>query len=252
MVMDAGLGGTSLDWVRVQPHVAKRSRVCTYDRAGYGWSELGPLPRTSKRIADELHTLLARAGESAPYVLVGHSFGGYNVRMFASRFPHDVAGLVLVDAAHEEQAARFMQHGIGQRTVPARGSFVLLSPPRVPAGLPAEIRPVALALAETLRAQRAVHGELASFRASAAQIQRAPPAPQVPMVVITRGQRVWPRTVLGDRMEQLWLDLQDDLAERRAHVPHVFARASGHYVQLDEPHVVVRAILGILRLIRRP
>ncbi|MGH2515236.1 MAG: alpha/beta fold hydrolase, partial [Ktedonobacterales bacterium] len=106
VVLDAGLAGFSLDWGLVTPQVAQYTTVCAYDRAGYGWSDPGPLPRTSSRIAAELHALLRRAGVAPPYVLVGHSFGGFNVRLFAEHYPHEVAGMVLVDVSHEDFASR--------------------------------------------------------------------------------------------------------------------------------------------------
>ena len=106
VVLDTGLGMPSASWVLVQPVVAQWTRVCAYDRAGYGFSDLGPTPRTSQRIVEELHALLDRAGEPAPYVLAGHSFGGFTIRLFASRYPSQVAGLVLIDASHEDFATR--------------------------------------------------------------------------------------------------------------------------------------------------
>jgi pimeloyl-ACP methyl ester carboxylesterase len=102
VVMDAGLGGSSLDWTLVQPELATTTRVCVYDRAGMGWSEPSPLPRTPGTIADELHLLLENAGIDGPYLLVGHSLAGKNVRMFARAYPEDVAGMVLVDARSEQ------------------------------------------------------------------------------------------------------------------------------------------------------
>ncbi|MBV9304463.1 MAG: alpha/beta hydrolase [Acidobacteriaceae bacterium] len=106
VVLDSGLGGSSLDWLRVQRGIAKFTRVCSYDRAGYGWSDPSPMPRTSLQIATELRELLASAEERGPYLLVGHSFGGYNVRMFAKLYPSDVAGMVLVDAEHPDEEMR--------------------------------------------------------------------------------------------------------------------------------------------------
>src|SRR5829696_5492794 len=99
VVMDAGLGGGLLDWQTVQSKVAEFARVCSYDRSGIGWSESGTQPRTSRRIVKELHSLLSDAGEESPYVLVGHSFGGANVQLYASEYPKEVAGMVLVDSA---------------------------------------------------------------------------------------------------------------------------------------------------------
>jgi len=102
IVMDAGLGGSSLDWSLVQPVLSQSTRVCSCDRAGMGASEPGPEPRTPERIATELHTLLENAGIEGPIVLVGHSLAGKTVRMFAHDYPSDVAGMVLVDARSEE------------------------------------------------------------------------------------------------------------------------------------------------------
>ncbi|HHY55514.1 MAG TPA: alpha/beta fold hydrolase [Chloroflexi bacterium] len=101
VILEAGWGSFSSDWSLVQPLMASQTRVCAYDRAGSGWSDVGPLPRTPERIATELHTLLHNAGESGPFVLVGHSLGGRYVRMYAALHPDEVAGLVLVDARHE-------------------------------------------------------------------------------------------------------------------------------------------------------
>jgi pimeloyl-ACP methyl ester carboxylesterase len=100
VLLESGSGGPSVDWLMVQPEVAKFSRVCSYDRAGYGWSDSGPEPRSSLQIAHELKQLLQAAGEKGPYVLVGHSMGGYDIRVYIGQYPNDVAGMVLVDASH--------------------------------------------------------------------------------------------------------------------------------------------------------
>ena len=97
VVLDSGLGDSYVSWMKVQPQIAKFTRVCYYDRAGLGYSDNSPLPRTSKVMAEELHTLLHNAGVDPPYILVGHSMGGYNVRLFASLYRSEVAGMVLVE-----------------------------------------------------------------------------------------------------------------------------------------------------------
>jgi pimeloyl-ACP methyl ester carboxylesterase len=99
VVLDAGAGGMSAQWVRVQREVSGTTRVCAYDRAGMGWSEMGPDPRDAKQITGELHTLLSEAGIEGPYVLVGHSFGGMYVQTYAARYPDEVAGVALVDSS---------------------------------------------------------------------------------------------------------------------------------------------------------
>jgi pimeloyl-ACP methyl ester carboxylesterase len=106
VILESGLGATSVDWANIQPEVANTTRVCAYDRAGSGWSEPGPGPGDPQQIAGELHTLLGNAGIGGPYVLVGHSFGGLYVRMYAYQYPNEVEGMVLVDSSHPEQSAR--------------------------------------------------------------------------------------------------------------------------------------------------
>jgi pimeloyl-ACP methyl ester carboxylesterase len=101
VVLDAGSGGMSAHWVRVQREVSDATRVCAYDRAGMGWSEMGPEPRDARRITGELHTLLGKAGIEGPYVLVGHSFGGMYMQTYAARYPDEVAGVALVDSSTE-------------------------------------------------------------------------------------------------------------------------------------------------------
>ncbi len=107
VVLEAPNGEAGLVWAAVQPEVAKFTRVCAYDRAGLGWSERSPKPRTIANITDELAALLAGAGVKPPYVLVGNSIGGLYARAYAHRHPDQVTGMVLVDATHEEQELRF-------------------------------------------------------------------------------------------------------------------------------------------------
>jgi pimeloyl-ACP methyl ester carboxylesterase len=102
VILDAGLTVPAISWRAVQREVAGFTRVCSYDRAGYDWSDPGPMPRTSAQSMKELHTLLRNAGESPPFVLVGHSYGGTNVRIYNRLYPDDVAGMVLAEPGHED------------------------------------------------------------------------------------------------------------------------------------------------------
>ena len=105
VILDAGLGGASLDWGLVQPAIADTARVCSYDRAGMGWSDPSPEPRTPEQIARELHTLLTNAAIAPPYVMVGHSLAGKNVRMFALQYPEVLlpAGIRVLDCSLERR-----------------------------------------------------------------------------------------------------------------------------------------------------
>jgi pimeloyl-ACP methyl ester carboxylesterase len=118
VVLDAALGASSLSWSLVQPRVAAVTHTCSYDRAGFGWSDRGPLPRTAARLATELCALLERAALPLPVVLVGHSFGAFVVRLLASRHSEMVAGLLLIEPAHPEE---WMQPTVEQRQQIARG-----------------------------------------------------------------------------------------------------------------------------------
>src|SRR4051812_28359462 len=106
VVFDSGSGVAGYSWVDIQSEVAKFTRACWFDRAGYGWSDSGPFPQTSAAMSNDLHSLLTNAHIKGPYVLVGHSLGGLNARVYNGMFPDEVAGAVLVDAAHEDEPRR--------------------------------------------------------------------------------------------------------------------------------------------------
>jgi pimeloyl-ACP methyl ester carboxylesterase len=111
IILDSGAGGFSLEWKNIQDSLSQHARVCAYDRAGYGWSDMGPLPRSTKNIAHELHSLLENAEIPGPYIFVGHSFGGFTAQYFARYFDDDIAGVVLIDSSHEEQVYRLPENG---------------------------------------------------------------------------------------------------------------------------------------------
>jgi pimeloyl-ACP methyl ester carboxylesterase len=106
VVLESGLGEPALQWALVQERLEKITRVCSYDRAGLGWSDVGPGPRSSQQMVDELHTLLLNGGVEGPYVLVGHALGGFIVRLFAYKYPSETAGILLVASANENDIAR--------------------------------------------------------------------------------------------------------------------------------------------------
>ncbi len=244
VILDAGLGGNSLEWRRVQALLADRFMTCAYDRAGYGWSEGGPLPRTSQRIVFELNALLRSAAIPTPFVLVGHSFGGLNVRLYASYYPQQVAGLVLVDAAHEDQFDELAMSGdLG--SLPVGSNFFLTSRPGVPPNLPPSVRSLAKAMNAEYKTHRALRGELSAFRLSAAQVKNAAVDDAIPTALLTRGRRVWPNTVDGARMESAWRRLQTRLAENWQRTRHIIAHDSGHYIHLDEPALVADAVTWV-------
>jgi len=242
VVLEAGLGGLSLEWRAVQSALAAERRVCSYDRAGYGWSDPGPAPRTVDRIAAELRAMLERAGESPPYAIVGHSFGGYVAQLFAKRYPREVAGVVLVDSSHPDQYRKFPRdyqerYDRGTRRRSSWGASIAL-----PERYPDAWRPLAESLMQQPKTLRALRLEYRSFVRSGEQVAAAGPMPVVPAVVLTRGEREWPEGAGGDAMEALWPELQRDLAAAMPLSHHFVIGGSGHHIHLDRPEAVEQAV----------
>lgn len=263
IVLDAGLGEASLSWSKVQPAAAQFTRVCSYDRAGYAWSERGPAPRTSAQIVKELHTLLVNAGEQKPYVLAGHSFGGYNVRLFAAQYPDETAGLVLVDSSHEDQFERlppsFRSPKWAEALMKAMPWLTRLGVLRMldqPIGNVKNYAPEAQPLARGIGFQsNAYDGALAEYLSlleSAAQV-RAVKTPggklllgDKPLTVLSQGDaekipKLYPPAELAEFMK-VWHELQADLATRSANGKLIVAEKSGHYILLDEAQLVIDAL----------
>jgi pimeloyl-ACP methyl ester carboxylesterase len=184
-----------------------------------GKSDPGPKPRTSARIVAELHDLLLRARVPPPYVLVGHSFGGLNVRLFASKFPNEVAGLVLVDATPEDfpEIADKLQSPSEREKMRTSRAF---APP-------------------------AFTDELEGMAESAASIRHAPVAPNLRVVVLTASH--------GDdsaEFRSTWIRLQRRMASLFPNGRQIIAEHSDHYVQFDEPELVIAAIREIVAAAR--
>jgi pimeloyl-ACP methyl ester carboxylesterase len=255
VVMDAGLGGLSLEWLPVQQPLSRQGRVCSYDRAGNGWSDPGPQPRTVAVIVEELHALLVNAAVPGPYVLVGHSFGGYTAQLFAERYPALIAGIVLIDSSHPGQVARFQAPPLRMNTAPGKdvaGIMLVSNAPVLPAHLPAELRRPVLMLMSQHKALVTAAQEFLYFRDSGKQVRENGRLPPVPLVVITRG--IAERSARDPRapmIESLWLQLQDELAARSPRAVHLIATHSGHHVHLDQPELVTSAIGMVRDLARR-
>ncbi|HTT08686.1 MAG TPA: alpha/beta hydrolase [Gammaproteobacteria bacterium] len=255
VVMDAGLGGVSLEWLPVQQPLSRHGRVCSYDRAGNGWSDPGPQPRTAAVIVEELHTLLSNAGVPGPYVLVGHSFGGYTAQLFAERYPKLTAGIVLIDSSHPAQVARFLAPPLRMNTAPGKdvaGIVLAGGVPLPPAHMPAELRLPTLMLMSQHKALVTAAQEFLYFRDSGEEVRKSGRLPPVPLVVITRG--IAERSAKDPRapmIESLWLQLQDELAARSPRAVHLIATQSGHHIHLDQPGLVAGAIGMVRDLARR-
>jgi pimeloyl-ACP methyl ester carboxylesterase len=240
VILDAGLGDSALVWSRLQPMVAEDLAVCSYDRPGYGDSDAAMPPRTSAVLVGELHRVLDRAGIAPPYLLVGHSFGGWNMQLFAARYPRDSAGLVLVDSSQVNQIARY-QNELGVRIAPI-GVFHISISSYVPPNLPPAEAAQARALGHDPVTWRTAHHELAGFRESERQVAAAPPLSDIPIVVISRGARIGASADYPADSERLWRRLQQEYVDAHPGAVHFIARDSGHYIQLEQPELVARAI----------
>jgi pimeloyl-ACP methyl ester carboxylesterase len=264
VVLDAPLGGSALGWSLVQPEVAGVTRVCAFDRAGYGWSDPGPAPRTSGRVVSELREALRAAGVPPPYVLVGASIGGCNMRLFAARHPGEVAGLVLVDSAHEDQLTRMPAsanpsaselRALDLFRVAARLGILRLA--GMPIGeasmdfLPRELRAPARAAGLRVSVVDAIRAETSALPASFAEVREAvagrgrPPFGDLPLVVLTH-EEAQPPTGEEAELYRVWLELQAELKGESSRGRQVIVRPSGHFIAVDQPAQVASAILSVV------
>lgn len=262
VVLDAGSGDAWLTWFRVQPALAKVTRVCSYDRAGIGYSDPGPRPRSRRRIVEELRTLLDRAGVPPPYVLVGHSFGGLDVRLYAGLHPREVAGLVLLDSSHEDHWAhapreflqRHRQQMDGERRLAeqAEGGEPMPRILTIP-GLSWKARRQLGAVSRRPAWYRASYDETLIAEASPRELAAVPRTLDVPLVVLSAGKRQRPpdrSPELHERWVRIAAGLQDDLAARSPRSRHLTVEGAGHLIHQDRPDVVIQEVTDLVSRLR--
>jgi len=243
VILDVCLGGNTLYWSFVQPEVAKFADVCSYDRAGLGWSEESSLQRTSNNIAEELHALLERSSVKGPYILVGHSSGGINMRLYANMYPDDVYGVILVDASHEDQLERFKE--IDEH-------FPVEEEIKIPTHFPNAIRD-RIRVLDSAKAKKAGSGEWECFATSMQQLKDSKnQLTDKPLIVITACKKredmvqIESQKARMREYDKTWKVFQNDFLKYSMKNKQIFAEKSSHFVIFDQPEIVVEAICSMV------
>ncbi|HEY3949248.1 alpha/beta hydrolase [Phenylobacterium sp.] len=282
VVLDAGLGDGAWSFAGVQDAIARTSRVCSYDRAGYGTSSPGPMPRDSKALADDLFAMLKASGEAGPYVVVGHSIASLDVREFALTHPKDVAGLVLIDPSYEGQMERMAAVAPTVAAAQANATApykMCAATPRTEAadrlcgliptsGLPPAAQAWMKAQARGPAYFQAMLGELDAFQgadaadtreltgareALAAKAKGRPPLGDTPLVVLTATSHPAPGMTAeeGVAMERLWNAMHDQIAALSARGSNRIVPGATHYIHDVRPQLVVDAVAEVVAAARK-
>lgn len=245
VVIEAGLGDWSTGWDVVQQGVAKATRICTYDRAGWGWSEAGPLPRDAAQFVKELHTLLQNANIPGPYIMVGHSLGGLAVRVFAHEYSSEVAGVVLIDSMSPRQFTQ--SQGAGTQSQPfslpamlARFGIVrlLARPLGIMPSIPSEENAYFSRLVSPQSAQTLTN-ESQGMPAASAEASAVETFGDLPLIVLTAKL---------NPIED-WQEWQTELLQLSSNSHQLFAE-SDHNIHFEEPESVIAAILQMVEQVR--
>jgi pimeloyl-ACP methyl ester carboxylesterase len=250
VVIETGWGDSSASWGWVQPEVAKTTRICTYDRAGMGWSEASPYPRNARQFAKELHTLLEKANEPGPYVLAGHSMGGFTVLVYAHDYPEQVSGLVLVDtqdlpASAGAASAPASKPGGGNAfpSLLARTGLirVLSGPLGSVENLPEGDKQAYTAFAVAPRGVQTVADEFIGMNEGGAQARAVTTLGALPVIVLSRGKDLDAKHTAA----------QASLLQLSTNSQQLFAEQSGHPIMIEQPEAAIAAIVKMVEQVRR-
>lgn len=216
VVFDSGYGVPTKRWKSIKTEVSSLSKTFFYDRAGVGHSSLDNRPRHSMQNVENLRSLLQKSGLAAPYVLVGHSFGGLNVRLYASMYPEEVAGLILLDSCHEDQNKVMAKE------------------------LPPEMQ-------ADYFGQFGAEGTLAQFEESLEQVRPYKTLGEMPLTVVTGGNQPDHTTESWAH----WMNFQKALALLSINSRHVILEDAGHSVHIDHPEAVVEEIRKMVESVKQ-
>lgn len=251
VILDSGQGDSYISWRSVQPEIAKFVSVCSYDRSGLGYSEPSPRPRTSRVFAEELHELLHAAGVAPPYILVGHSFGGFNVRLFASRYRSETVGMLLVDSGHPDQPKRMPQQLRMNAEAVRQGKLLQFTEP---IGIPRLLGDcgdsAAIRAAEcTFNDMRESTTELEMTGESASDVGASGDLGDMALIVISHDTSQRHPGLSGEldrSRNQVWAQMQEELSHLSTNGTLVIAKGSGHDVQNQRPEVVIEAVHNLV------
>jgi pimeloyl-ACP methyl ester carboxylesterase len=272
VVFEAGQSvAGSLDWSAVQPEVAAHTRACAYSRAGLMWSDPANEPSneasSARQVAQDLHAALTRAGERSPFVMVGQSIGGPYVVSFTRYFGAQVAGLVLVDPSHPDQAARVAGYMVETRSLLSRvvmslgwsGLLRVAAPrllPRAPHQTEQEIDAIRAFAPQSFRTQLAEGDATERTLAEAGAFRDLGDRPLVVLTAMApyteselRGMKITPAQ--GKEVQALWKQMHDDITAWSTRGTHRLLPNAGHDIQFDEPDAVVDAVLAVVRQVRQ-
>ncbi|WP_195575843.1 alpha/beta hydrolase [Paenibacillus sp. 1001270B_150601_E10] len=250
IILESGMGGGALDWSLVQPELSKHTRVLSYDRAGFGWSTTTTKDPTCEGSVRELRSLLSQLNISPPYILVGHSYGGMIMRLFAAESPEEVSGVVLVDSTHE---SRFLGPAMNQGRKKSRSRHhnslrlgYLFSPIGLPRLLkqhigvkrmPPPIQRKVRELGYRNHAYKAAYLESLGASRSAVQLKNSTPLKSsLPLIVLTAGKQ-----------SEDWLETQKELLHVTNHTKQIIVEESWHSIQLYKPQAVIDSVIELLQ-----
>lgn len=264
VVLSSGLGDDFTSWAKVQPMLSQQTRVCSYDRAGFGWSEPRPGVQDADAISGQLHELIRVAGVERPFVLVGHSISGIYLRSYGARYPSDLAGLVFVDGATPMQDDRIPKALVNiqneqRREMPWQKLLMTLGWYRlrgqctsVPEGYEADS--AWIKADSCIPAQMdAMENELDAEQASGKETIHAGPFGDLPIVILSRDPNVlapnWPEAV-SKANSVAWNQMQEEAKKLSSKSKRIIAKGSDHYIQNDRPELVIREITSLVTAIK--
>ncbi len=263
VILDAGAGGWSIHLSSVQTEIAKTNRVCSYDRAGFGWSSAGVLPRTAKQAAVDLGKLLNNSGERGPFVLVGTSFGGYIARVYRDLFPENVAGIGLIDSGHEDQwkklpaTAQMLQFGIKSfKDIFRKLETGEFKKEQFKSHISNDLLPIYQDAMTRKKTQSAFLSELESIDKSAEQLGKTGKIGNLPLMVLSAGNSFAafiPPTkenkVLLENLNKGWMEMQHDLASLSTNSEHLISSNGIHSIATDKPKLVAGSVNLLIAMI---